>query len=250
MTMSSFCEWAKTDDGVFHLKLTGVDGHHYLTKEALHELRQKLAEIRELASSSPEPCRGLITSSSSSSSPSSPTTGSFCDGIDHKSLRANMAAPVAEQARVLADGMAAVVRELLAMPMPTVCAATGGAASLGLALALAHDDLVVLSDAYYKLGNVEDGVAVPPHVAALVREKTDRWYTLTTLKSRPRTGSWMRRWYFADGEAASRDGVVREAERLVGEWPAAGEDGKVHAEMRRQLYRESWEAVCAIVHDE
>uniref|UniRef100_A0A0D3HKH1 Uncharacterized protein n=1 Tax=Oryza barthii TaxID=65489 RepID=A0A0D3HKH1_9ORYZ len=246
--MSSFCEWAKTDDGVFHLKLTGVDGHHYLTKEALHELRQKLAEIRELASSSPEPCRGLITSSSSS--PSSPTTGSFCDGIDHKSLRANMAAPVAEQARVLADGMAAVVRELLAMPMPTVCAATGGAASLGLALALAHDDLVVLSDAYYKLGNVEDGVAVPPHVAALVREKTDRWYTLTTLKSRPRTGSWMRRWYFADGEAASRDGVVREAERLVGEWPAAGEDGKVHAEMRRQLYRESWEAVCAIVHDE
>ncbi|EEE51953.1 hypothetical protein OsJ_33597 [Oryza sativa Japonica Group] len=228
--MSSFCEWAKTDDGVFHLKLTGVDGHHYLTKEALHELRQKLAEIRELASSSPEPCRGLITSSSSSSSPSSPTTGSFCDGIDHKSLRANMAAPVAEQAR---------------------CARPRGApASLGLALALAHDDLVVLSDAYYKLGNVEDGVAVPPHVAALVREKTDRWYTLTTLKSRPRTGSWMRRWYFADGEAASRDGVVREAERLVGEWPAAGEDGKVHAETRRQLYRESWEAVCAIVHDE
>uniref|UniRef100_J3N7G1 Uncharacterized protein n=2 Tax=Oryza brachyantha TaxID=4533 RepID=J3N7G1_ORYBR len=134
------------------------------------------------------------------------------------------------------------------MPMLTVCAATGGAASLGLALALAHDDLVVLSDGYYKLGNVEDGVAVPPHVAALVREKTDRWYTLTTIKSRPRSGNWMRRWYFADGEAATREDVLHEAERLVGEW--AGEDGKVHVEIRRQLYRESWEAVSAIVPDE
>uniref|UniRef100_A0A0D9XR62 Uncharacterized protein n=1 Tax=Leersia perrieri TaxID=77586 RepID=A0A0D9XR62_9ORYZ len=247
--MTSFCEWVKTD-GIYHLKLTGVDGHHYLTMEALRELKLKLAEIRKLASSEQPPCRGLITSSSSTTD----DTGSFCEGIDYKSLRANMAAPVAEQAKALGDGLAAVVKELLAMPMPTVCAATGVAASLGLALAMAHDDLAVLGDAYYRLGNVEDGgVAVPPHVAALVREKTERWYTLTTLKSRWRSGGWMKGWRFADAAADTRDGVVREAERLVGEWWAAGDgavNGEVHAEMRRQLYRESWEAVCAVVPDE
>ncbi|KAL6658497.1 hypothetical protein ACP70R_004083 [Stipagrostis hirtigluma subsp. patula] len=227
--MSSFCEWVKTN-GVVHLKLAGDDGHHYLTKDALDDLRRNLAEIRQQASS--EPCRGLITTSS---------TGSFCDGINSKDLWASVEATP----EILSDGMAAVVKELLAMPMLTVCAATGGATSLGLALALAHDDLVVLSDAYYRLGMVEDGIAVPPHVAALVREKTDRWYTLTTLKSQWRTGHWMRNWYFADAEAGSPDEVLREAEKLVDEW--TGGDGEVHAGMRRQLFRQTWAAVSDVV---
>ena len=227
---SSFCEWEKTN-GMVHLKLTGADGHHYLTDEGLKELCSELAKIREDAAS--EPCRALITTSS---------PGSFCDGIDYDDLKRSM--NPAEQAKALSDGMAAVIKELLEMPMLTVCAATGDAASLGLALALAHDDLVVLSDASYRLGMVEDGVAVQPHIASLVREKTDRWYTLTTLKSRWRSGNWMRKWYFADCEAGTPDGVLVEAKKLVEEW--AGSDGEVHADMRKQLYRESWNAVSVL----
>ncbi|XP_062225012.1 uncharacterized protein LOC133923767, partial [Phragmites australis] len=234
LTMSSFCEWVKTN-GVVHLKLTGGGDDHYLTMEALDELHHKLAEIRKLAAV--EPCRGLITSSS---------TGSFCNGIDYyEHARASMEMTVAEKASVLADRMAAVIKELLAMPMLTVCAATGNAASLGLALALAHDDLVVLSEASYSLGMVKEGVAVHPHIGALIREKTDRWYTLTTLKSRSHSGNWMRRWYVADCEAGSPDDVLREAQKLVDEWTSS--DGMVHADMRKQLYRETWAAVSAIV---
>lgn len=131
------------------------------------------------------------------------------------------------------------------MPMLTVCAAAGDAASLGFALALAHDDLVVLSDASYRLGMVVDGVAVHPYIAALIREKTDRWYTLTTLRSNWRSGHWMRNWYFADAEAGSRDEVLLQAEKLVDEW--TGGDGKVHADMRRHLFRETWAAVSSVV---
>ncbi|XP_062201208.1 enoyl-CoA delta isomerase 1, peroxisomal-like [Phragmites australis] len=231
--MSSFCEWVKTN-GVVHLKLTGGGDDHYLTEVALDELHHKLAEIRKLAAA--EPCRGLITTSS---------TGSFCNGIDYEHVRASMEMTVAEKTSVLADRMAAVIKELLTMPMLTVCAATGNAASLGLALALAHDDLVVLGGASYRLGMVEDGVAVHPHIGALIREKTDRWYTLTTLKSRSRSGNWMRRWYFADCEGDSPDDVLREAQKLVDGWTS--NDGVVHANMRKQLYRETWAAVSAIL---
>lgn len=229
--MSSFCEWEKTN-GIVHLKLTGADGHHYLTDEGLKELRVELAKIREGAAS--EPCHALITTSSQ---------GSFCDGIDYENLERGM--NLEEEAKALSDGMAAVIKELLQMPMLTVCAAAGNAASLGLSLALAHDDLVVLSDASYRLGMVEDGVAVQPHIAALIREKTDRWYTVATLKSRGRSGNWMRKWYFADCEAGSPDAVLGEAKMLAEKW--AGRNGEVHAGMRKQLYRESWDAVNAVV---
>lgn len=90
---------------------------------------------------------------------------------------------------------------------------------------------------------VERGVAVPPHVGALLREKTDRWYTLGARVMAPRhdQGSYLKQWKVVDGVAGDRDGVLAEAERLAGAWN--GDDGEAHAGMRRLLCRDSWEAV-------
>ncbi|KAL6658496.1 hypothetical protein ACP70R_004082 [Stipagrostis hirtigluma subsp. patula] len=226
--MSSFCKWVNTN-GVVHLKLAGDDSHHYLTKDAIDDLRRGLTEIRQLASS--EPCRGLITTSS---------IGSFCDGIDHESTSAKDAADLAER-------MTDVIRLLLEMPVPTVAAVGGDAMSLGLALALAHDHCVVLEDAALGLPEARHGRPLPGYVPALLRDKVAyaRLRKLLLLKSQVCTGKELAgTWWSAHAAANYRHKVLTSALEVL-EGIKVG-DGTDYAKVRKTL----WPGSCGSVNIE
>uniref|UniRef100_A0A0E0R6X6 non-specific serine/threonine protein kinase n=1 Tax=Oryza rufipogon TaxID=4529 RepID=A0A0E0R6X6_ORYRU len=221
--MATFCKVRKRDDGIYVLTLASSDGHHYLTTEAITQLKQALERIRSTKA------RGLVTTT---------TSGSFCDGINAVSDDDDD-----EPLSSLERGMAEVVRLLLDLPMPTAAAVRGDARWLGFVLALAHDHLFVHTEAVLGLAAAADTTAkprrrpLPDYVVALLREKIPyaQLRKLLLLKAHVFTGEELKgNWHSVHEAIPNRDHNLQSV--VVG-------DGMDYAKVRRTMYTNSCVAV-------
>lgn len=228
--MATFCKVRKRDDGIYVLTLASSDGHHYLTTEAITQLKQALERIRSTKA------RGLVTTT---------TSGSFCDGINAVSDDDDD-----EPLSSLERGMAEVVRLLLDLPMPTAAAVRGDARWLGFVLALAHDHLFVHTEAVLGLAAAADTTAkprrrpLPDYVVALLREKIPyaQLRKLLLLKAHVFTGEDLKgNWHSVHEAIPNRDHVLAVAVQNL-QSVVVG-DGMDYAKVRRTMYTNSCVAV-------
>uniref|UniRef100_A0A0D9XR63 Uncharacterized protein n=1 Tax=Leersia perrieri TaxID=77586 RepID=A0A0D9XR63_9ORYZ len=221
-----FCTVSSPIEGIFVVTMANSDGHQYLTDDAITDLIAALTRVRDTPG-----LRGLVTTSSH---------GSFCDGLDHDAHAADQAA-----APLLASRVGEAVRLLLEMPAPTAAAVSGDATSLGLAIALAHDSLVVWEDAAVGFPEARHGRRLPAYAAALLRDKVAyaRLRKLLMMRAQPCTGrELVGTWYSANSPAsADRDMVAAEACELL-EGIEFG-DGHSYAKVRQAMWPQSCAAV-------
>lgn len=158
-------------DKISILTFSANDRHRYITAEFIGELKSCIARVHNRArTSNCNDTLGFIMRNAS---------GSFCEGIDYGWLRGKNPDQARQEVEKLMAGMAEVVMDLLALPMPTAADVRGHAASLGLVLALAHDHVEVWPDAQLKMKEVMEGYALPRYVTALIRSKVpDTWQAL------------------------------------------------------------------------
>ncbi|KQJ89458.1 enoyl-CoA delta isomerase 2, peroxisomal [Brachypodium distachyon] len=231
---STFCSLEPARDGFFVLTMSSADGHQYLTEHAVADLVKTLTRVRD----DPK-ARGLVTTCQAGNAVS------FCDGINYADDDARQQAeagdpgltwrvatrlatavsssvlfPTVFQAERKADpaaGMAEVIRLLMELPMPTVAAVSGNATSLGVALALAHDSLVMWGRAELRLPETElRRRPLPDYAGKLLQEKLPSSELRKLHMSRPCIGDQLvSSCYYVQSANKDKGAVLNDALQLL-----------------------------------
>lgn len=221
-------------DNIFFLALHADDSgyNNYLTLPSMEDLMQKLQEICQRARLS---SKGLVTIFRG---------GPFCNGVDYDEPSSPAVIPE------LVHCMAAVVRKLFEMPFPTAAAVTGDVnTSLALALVLAHDDIMMLSEARFEMPEVSEGHDnVVPFLGALLRDKAPypEMRSSLVLRSQAMKGSDMSYWYVGSSYGDQEE-VVKTAIGVITSDIGKVRDGEAYVTTRKSFFPESWKAVTDFV---
>lgn len=219
---------------IFLLTLTG-DDQHRLNPTLISTLRSHLSQAKAQST------RGssLVTLAEGKF---------FSNGFDLEWAQKNSRSTDEPHAKLreMVELFRPVVKDLIALPMPTIAAVTGHAAAAGMLLALSHDHVFMRRDrGVMYMSEVDIGLPLPDYFTVLFRSKVAspaarRNVLLNGMKLKAEDAVAMG---IIDSAYDNAEKTVEAAVQLAEKLGKRKWDGEVYGEIRKSLYPE----LCDIV---